>query len=41
VVFAAIVLLLQIAMPSLHPPGLLGAANGASDFSVAFDEGSE
>ena len=38
VVCAAIALLLQIAMPSLHPPGMLGSANGAGDFSVAFDE---
>jgi hypothetical protein len=38
VVFAAIALLLQIAGPSLHPPRLLGSANGAPDFSIAFDE---
>ncbi|HMD65115.1 MAG TPA: hypothetical protein VKG22_00510 [Stellaceae bacterium] len=25
-------------MPSLHPPGVLGAANRTGDLSVAFDE---
>jgi hypothetical protein len=34
-VLAAIALLLQIAVPSLHPPGL---ANAIGDLSAAFDE---
>jgi hypothetical protein len=34
-VLAAIALLLQIAIPTLHP---LGLANGAGDLSTAFDE---
>jgi hypothetical protein len=37
-VLAAIALLLQIAIPSLHPPGQLGLANDAPDLSAAFDE---
>ncbi len=37
-VLAAIALLLQIAIPSLHPPGQLGLANEAGDLSAAFDE---
>lgn len=37
-VLAAIALLLQIAIPSSHPPGQLGLANEAGDLSAAFDE---
>jgi hypothetical protein len=37
-VLAAIALLLQIAVPSLHPPGQFGLANDAGDLSAAFDE---
>jgi hypothetical protein len=33
-----IALLLQTAIPSLHPPGQLGLANDAADLSASFDE---
>ena len=35
---AAIALLLQVAIPNLHPPGQLRLANDAGDLSAAFDE---
>ena len=37
-VLAAIALLLQIALPALHPPVPLGSAGGLGKFSGAFDE---
>jgi hypothetical protein len=37
-VLAVIALLLQTAIPSLHPLGQLGLANDAADLSAAFDE---
>jgi hypothetical protein len=37
-VLAAIALLLQIAMPTLHPLGPLGLVNNVDDLSAAFDE---
>jgi len=38
VVFAAIALLLQIAVPSLHRPSQIGSQNGARALFVNFDE---
>jgi hypothetical protein len=37
-VFAAIALLLQIAVPILQPPGPRGLADNTGDLSAAFDE---
>jgi hypothetical protein len=37
-VLATIALLLQLALPGLHPPGPLGSKVGSGDFPVAFDE---
>jgi hypothetical protein len=37
-VLAAIALLLQIAVPTLHPPGLPGLANDTGDLSATLDE---